>query len=57
MKDYIFVIFGTIGLLATFTAVAISEKMNERLHKTIVIVIIAIAIIIILNLLARDFNF
>lgn len=57
MKDYIFVIFGTIGLLATFVAVAMVEKINERLHKTIVIIIIVIAIIIILNLLARDFNF
>ena len=56
MKDYIIVIFGTIGLLLTFITVAMEEKINERLQKTIVIVIIAIAIIIILNLLARDFN-
>lgn len=55
--DYIRVILTAIGLLLLFMAVAIDERMNKILFKTIVIIVIVIAVIIILNLLARDFNF
>ena len=55
--DYIRVILTAIGLLLLFMAVAIDERMNKTLFKTIVIIVIVVAVIIILNLLARDFNF